>query len=993
MEVKEMQTINNPKRKRIIFRIILAVLILIIAITVSAVLFLPTYVSSKKGNQFILGQINKRIDGKVNFESLSMSWKKGIEISGLSFHDTAGNVSANIKKIQTQPHYLSLLSDVPNIGETTVDQPTIEMKITKQAEKISPQAAEKPSGHKITLPQTDLSINDGDFKVTDQGGKTTELSQINSKLNLKPAGQQTNFNVGLNLSNNNKKSKVTAKGEVTPQKKTGWSLEGTSGSLTIEVNDLDIESLGPFFALAGINVQAKGNASAKAYAEIKDGRVEKVNGSIKGHKLDVTGPVIKGDNLHTNNLDINVRLARQQEMINIENFVIDSDWLKAQVTGAAPTTFESLNKFLNSASDLQANFDCQIGTVLSQMPHTIGTRKGLEINSGTLKGNVKTSTQAGKRNISGQASLAGLAGKVDGKNVALSEPVMITAQVGADDKAIRLDKLDISASFAQLDCSGTDKEVKYTFNTDLSKLQAEIGQFIDFGEYRIAGNYSELGMVTIDKDKIGIAGSAEVKELGITSGNTTAREPKADINFQMEYRGKEGILAIKSLNTIAALGKINVTDSIIAINKDAKQSQINASAQAVDLEKVQPFAVIFANLPEEMKIAGLAQSDILITKKNDDYEFKTNNTKINKLKISYPGQKDFTQEEMALVADCKYNTSDKTFTINAQLTSQQINIKSQAENKITGNTGNLKGQADLEYDWASISTLAAPYLPAGLKIEGKRKETIVFSSQYPADKPEEMFANLNAKGSVGFDRAQYSGLDAGSTQVNIAADKWILNIAPFSSPLNGGQLNFAASVDLHSRPAKMTMPANSQIVIKDAQLNDIISNKILPYINPIFRDAINVSGTATLSFESLSVPFSGNNLNDIDAAGTFSVKNLRIQTSDFLGQILAVMGKSTTSKEITISPVKFVLKNGKVKYDNMQIDIGGFSVNFLNATIGLDKSYDITIELPINGKRTRIPLKCKAGQKPQIDVEQLLKDQGVNLLENLLQKAIQKDKK
>jgi hypothetical protein len=992
-----MQTIGNkkitkrPKKKKIIQKIILLISVIIIVLVVCAVLFLPTFVSSKKGNRFVLDQINKRIDGKLNFESLSMSWKKGIQITGLSFRDKADTLSADIENIQMQPHYLSLLTDVPTFGATIIDRPIIEIKIAEQTEKKTQQAAEKSGGHKITLPQIDLSINDGDFKVTNQAGKTTELSQINSKLNLKPAGQQTDFNIGLNLSNNNKKSKVTARGEVTPQKKTGWSLAGTSGNLTVEVNDLDIESLGPFFALAGINVQAKGNASAKAYAEMKDGQIEKVNGSIKGHNLEVTGPVIKGDNLHTNNLDINVRLARQQEMVSIENFVIDSDWLKAQVTGTAPTTFESLNKFLNSGSDLHVNFDCQIGTVLSQMPRTIGIREGLEINSGSLKGNVKTSTQAGKRNISGQASLAGLAGKVDGKNIALSEPVTITAQVAADDKAIRLDKLDISAAFAQLNCSGTDKELKYTFDTDLSKLQAEIGQFVDFGAYKIAGNYSGDGTVAIDKDKIGIAGSAEMKELSITSRNTTAREPKADITFQMEWRKNEDILAIKSLNTSAALGRINITDSIIAINKDTdKQSQINISAQAVDLEKVRPFAVIFANLPEEMKLAGLAQSDILITKKNDAYEFKTDNAKINKLKISYPGQKDFVQEEITLVADCKVNLKDKTFAVNGQLTSPQINIKSQLENKIQGDTGNLKGQADLEYDWASISTLAAPYLPEGLKIEGKRKETITFSSQYPSQKPQEMFANLNAKAGLGFDKAQYTGLDAGATQVNMAAEKGLLKIAPFSTTLNNGLLNFAASIDLNSKPAKLTLPAPVQIV-KDFQLNNVITNKLGPYINPIFMDVLNVSGRASFYCDTMVIPMSANSVNDMEISGTVSIDNLVMQ-SGFLNMISQAMGGTAAGQEIIIKPVKFVLKNGKVKYDNMQIDIGGFSVNFLNATIGLDKSYDMTIELPINGKRTHITLRCKAGQKPQIDLKPLIEDQVQNLIEDQVQKMLQKKK-
>jgi hypothetical protein len=988
------QTLDNnkkpdkPKKKKIIRRVIFFVLIIIIALIVAVPVFLPTYISSKTGNQFILDQVNKRIDGKLGFESLSMSWKTGVQIAGLSFRDKAGIVSADIKNIQTHPHYLSLLSQQPNLGATIIDQPAIEIKLAKTDKKS--QESAKPAGTSAgTIPQIDLAINNGNFKVTDQSGKTTLLSQINSKVNLKPAGEQSNFDVGLNLSNNDKQSRITAKGDVTADKATGWSLKGTSGNISVDFNDLDIESLGPFLAMAGIDIQAKGNASANITAEIKNGSVEKVNGSIKGRNLNVSGSALKGDNLHTDILDIDVKLARQKETMNIENFVVNTDWLKARVTGTAPATFESLDKFLNSNSLLQADFDCQIGTVLSQMSHTLGIREGMQITSGSLKGSLQTTTREGKRNIEGQASLAGLAGKMDGKNISLSEPVTITAQVAADDKTLKFDKLDVSAAFAKLNCSGTEKELKYTFNTDFAKLQAELGQFVDFGAYKLAGSLSEQGIVSIDKGKIGITGSSQVRDLAVASGKTTALEPKADINFQMEWRQNEGILTIKSLNTDASFGKINITDSIINIQRNAdKQSQINISAQTLDLEKVRPFAVLFAALPDEMKLAGIVQSDTTVNMKNNNYEIKTGNTKINNLKISYPGQKDFAQNEMLLAADCKVNTNDKTFAVNAQLTSPQINIKCQIQNTIQGDTGNLKGQADLEYDWAAISTIAAPYLPEGLKIEGKRKETIVFSSQYPKDKPQDMFANLNTQAGLGFDRAQYTGLDAGATQVNIAADKGLLKIAPFSTTLNSGQMNFSASIDFKSKPAKLSIPAPVQIV-KDFQLNDVITNKIMPYVNPIFHDALNVSGKASLYCDKMVIPLSANSINDIEISGTVSVDNLIMQ-SGLLNMIRQASGKSASSQEIIIKPVKFTLKDGKVKYDNMQIDIGGFSVNFLNATIGLDKSYDMTIEMTIGGKKVQIPLKAKAGEKPKIDAEQLIKAQGTSLLEGLLQKAIEK---
>ena len=981
--------VKKPKKKRLVLKIIIVVVVLLIAILIAGPLLLPSYLSSKSGNKFILEQANKRLEGNLNFESLSMSWGKGIEISGLTFKDKEGNISADIKNIQAQPHYLSLLSQQANMGTTVLDQPIIELTIPKPSEKQSQD--KQPVSVKIMLPLINLAIYNGDIKVKDQSGKTIELSEVNTKINLRPAGEQSDFDINANVSSDDIKTKFVARGQLTQKKDAGWSLEGTSGNLTVDFNNMDIESLGVFFAMAGVDVKAKGNVSANLSAEMKDGQMEKVDGYIKGQNLDFTGPFLKGDSLHTKNLDINTRLSRKQDMINIENFIISTDWLKAQAKGTAPANvqMESFDKFLNSGAELAGNFEVQVATVLSQLPNMVGIKKGMQINSGLLKGNIQTATDAGKKVIVGQASLAGLAGKLDGKNVALSQPITITAQIGAEGKVIRLDKLDVASSFAQLNCSGTEKEIKYTFDADLSKLQSEAGQFVDFGAYKFGGNFSaEQGTVTFNPERITMAGTTQIKELMLSSGKTIAVEPQADIKFQMEYRTKEQVLAITSLNTSASMGRVNITDSTVALNKESnKQTQINLSAQAVDLAKVQPFAILFASLPEEMKFAGIAQSDLLLTQQNNDLAIKTNNTKINNLKISYPGQKDFAQEEMTLVADCKLNLKDKTYTINGSLISPQIKIKGQFENTIKGDTGNLKGQADLDYDWASLSTLAAPFLPQGLKIEGKRKDVILLSSQYPAAKPEQMFANLNAKAGLGFDRVQYEGLDAGTTQVNIAADKGQMKIAPFSTTLNKGTLNFAANVDLKSTPARLTMPAPVQFV-KDFQLNDIIANNVGIYLNPIFLKAVNVTGRASFYCDTMIVPLSSKNLNDMDISGTVSIDNLVMQ-SDLLGSILTLIGLPP-NQQIIISPVKFVLKDGKLKYDKMQITIGRFTLAFLNATIGLDKSYDLILDLPISGKRVQIPLKAKAGEMPKIDVQQFLKIQGINLLEQQLQKLLEK---
>ncbi len=997
----------HPKKKKIARRLLTRLLIALFALILFVILFLPIFVSSQKGNKIILARINGAIDGKLEFSSLDMSWRRGIGIKELKFSDGTGGFLVNVKKIQTRPHYLSLLSAAPSFGRTVLDEPDVDINLQKafpERTKVDVQAGERRI---VSLPvkQIDLAVNNGSLRVTDRAGQKTELDSINSKLDLKQPGRKTSFDITLSLSNQDKQSEVIAQGQLTPKKQAGWSLEGAKGNLTVEFNDLDIESLGPFFALADVDVEAKGTTSAKLYTEIKDGRVEKFDGSIKADNLNVAGPVLKGDRIQTNTLDVDVKLARQREMINIESCNIGTDWLKAQVTGTVPTTFASLEEFLASDSDLYADFDCQVGTVLSQMPATFGVRKGMQITSGSLKGNVKTSTQQGKRGIEGQAELVGLAGIVDGKNVFLSQPVAIAGNVSADGKMMRFDNLDVSAAFARINCSGTEKELEYTASADLSKLQAELGQFFDFKGYKIAGAVSEQGKVIIEKEKIGFAGSSQVTQFVLTSKKTTAVEPKADIIFDLEYSKKDGLLAISKLNTTAALGKIDIRDSIVAINKDTgKQSKIDISAESLDLQRLRPFAVIFTPLPDETQLAGLADTDILITASRSAYEFKTDNGKIRQFKVGYPGRKDFVQEQVQFFADAKVDFEKKTYDINARLTGPEIVADVDYQDRLDGNTRILQGQADLQYDWAEVTTLASGFLPKDMKLEGKRKDSITFSSEYPADKPDLLFTNLNADVSSGFEKLQYAGVNLGKTEPEIKIENGLMKIEPVTTTINNGKLNFTAQADMKTMPVflKTTEP----VKMENFEINYEVARKYLVYLNPIFKDTISVTGKGNLQCEKLIVPvYAGKNkkidTGDIDIAGTVSAEQLRVQVSQtgLLGKLYSLMG-SGHDNIITVRPTEFTVKNGLVHYDNMQVDIGDNPVNF-KGTIGLDRTLDMQVTLPytlegttvridkeIGAKRITLPLRGTI-DRPELDVEKFLEIQLKDTVEDIIKDQLE----
>ncbi|MGA1978957.1 MAG: hypothetical protein ABSG99_00105 [Sedimentisphaerales bacterium] len=242
-----------------------------------------------------------------------------------------------------------------------------------------------------------------------------------------------------------------------------------------------------------------------------------------------------------------------------------------------------------------------------------------------------------------------------------------------------------------------------------------------------------------------------------------------------------------------------------------------------------------------------------------------------------------------------------------------------------------------------------------------------------------------SSGKVEFAKADYFGFHFGPTEADVQIENGLLKIAPFSTTVNNGQLNFAGEANFKQKPTLLRTPGPIQIV-KDVQLNDEVARELLTYLNPVFANAVKVSGVANFDCERLAIPLARAAKNDIEVIGTISIRQLRLEASDLLGQILSAAGVSQQGVDITIRPTRFILQNGFLRYDDMQMDIGDNPVNF-SGVIGLDKSLNMTVTLPyttagrtarvgkeVEGVRISLPLRGTI-DKPKLYLGKLLEGQ------------------
>ena len=1002
-----MQTENNTQKKTgskiSVKKIFLWTSLLLLLFFLILFFAVPAYLSSNSGKSLILNKVNDAIDGEVKIASLSMGWFDGVKAQKLDFSDDTGCTKITAKQIVARPSYFSLLAGKLAIDKAVIDQPMVLIDTTgpcsqKKKELVSkssqPKTQAAPSAAVLAFEHIDLIINNGNFKVitadVNNIAQTLELRDINSKLAIKPLGSRSSFDVSMAVASANDVSQISASGNIKTGKK-AWSFADTTGQLSLEVNDLDLSTLGSLFAALDANVTAKGIINASIEAKLEKGLFENLQGKIKASELDVAGDFLKGDRIQTSSLDADIKLSSTEQAINIDRLTFKADGLDADVKGTVPKTLRSFEDFMkaDSADTLQAKFDCDVAKTFKQVKTIAKFKEDFNINFGRLSGNINTEAQNGKRTLTGKVKLWALEGNFPIKRIVLSKPVEIDAKIISQKDKITIEKLAVDSAFLKAKLNGTTDNMNYTADVDLAKMQSDVGQFIEIKQ-TLAGDVNLAGRGSFVNGVLSSAGSGAFSNISVKMPDgSEISEPAANVKFDFTSDFEKKQLYVKTADITASAGRLNLRDSRIPLGSDAvSQIQINAD-MALELAKAVQYLRTFGKLDPQIQLAGFAQGDIALNIKGDIVDAITKQIAVKNFNLAYPGRQPFSQEYINIAFSGRFDTAEKIYTIEKlQLVSPQIKLSGKLTNFQTGQNVKTEGSFKADYDLAAASSLISPFLPSGFSATGKRSDSISFVTTYPKQNSALFTSNLSTKTSFGFDTAEYMGLNIGKSEFNVDIDSGLMTVAPFSTTVNKGALSFAASANLKEKPAILRTPGPVKIFDK-IQINQQTTDMLLRYVNPLFADAADISGVLTFDSEKIAFPLQTGYKNAIEIAGTLSIDNMHLGGSSLLGQIVQLAGVSPDAN-ITVLPCRFVLADGILRYDDMQMNIDKKSINF-SGQIGLDKSMQMTVTLPWtrNGQRIRLPLKGTV-DKPEIDMSKLLEQQLQQELENQIRQGLEK---
>jgi len=308
-----------------------------------------------------------------------------------------------------------------------------------------------------------------------------------------------------------------------------------------------------------------------------------------------------------------------------------------------------------------------------------------------------------------------------------------------------------------------------------------------------------------------------------------------------------------------------------------------------------------------------------------------------KAQFSYEAELD--QQEKSLVL--------RRAEVNSRLVSGKMsgNLKRYDTDRIVELTGNYTVNMD------RLSTLLGEFSPSmadNISFTGSRNSS--FSATGPTSQQDVRpgFKGLDAQSNFGWDSGRLYGLNLGRATLEAKLDDGRVNIPVSAVAASGGKLRMGGLVDFQPTEPRYQLPGVVQ-VMEDVEINRELADELLSRINPIFARQAEIEGKVSLKTWDISLPLGESIKQGGGGRGYMDLRNLKIQPTGLFRQLLLLSTLSSQEKQtVEVDGVDFVIRNGRIQYDNFVMRLSDdFDMKFYGS-VGFDDTVNLVVSLPIS---------------------------------------------
>jgi hypothetical protein len=943
---------------------------------------------------------------QVTIGDLQVGWRSGVVVGDLRIQDAQRGLDVYIPGISAYPKIWALSKGIISCGPMVIYQPEIRLRLHEaitghsssesSALPSSPLKTSRPRAAAWALQDIQCVIQGGRLRITDPNDQSLDISDVDLQWIVGPSPNKSELDVSVSIDPNHQPATLNVRAEMYWPDQARLSLDKTHMTAALHIDTLDLSHMKPLMTVLGLEEDLQGVVSVESDVALNWDRVWALSAKVDIEDFQVTSPALSGDVLASDTVGLHAELAYQDGELRFRQMSFDSDLVHVSGTGMVPVTALSQHDLLTLFHQGQflGTFQGDLGKFFASFEHTLNIKEDLHVDRGTASGHVH---MAGGQ-ISASMAVERLHGRVDDKIVELFEPVQANLLIVDNNDAIHIETR-LNSSFAHIQLSGDLNDFIYKQDLDLTLLRSEMGKFFQIEAYPMDGRVSIEGQARIRPDHVRTSGWIALERLQLYVKRTIT-EPRMDIRYQVGLDRSDYTTRIESLQVDTGFGVLTTQNAVIPRSFSPEHPlTLPLSVEHVNLAILQQIAVALGVLTEDMALSGTAQAQMRVTHEGQGWHLACLQGRVENLELVVPDRRPIRQSEVNFALDVHREEQGQIRVSDVTLDMNQIKIRDGRFQKvIQDDILALSGQAHCEYDWVSLRELLSDVLPPELTLLGRRSDMVVFSATCPQDETRSLLDHLNARAGIGFEQAGYMGLECGPTDVNISVVNGLLEVQPFTSIVNNGRFSFACQADLKQQPVYIELP-EPMVIAEDIQITTALAHRLLQYVNPLFANLSRVSGVARFECERLRVPVQPGSRNNIEIIGTFAAHDLVLGGSDLLSHILSVIGERAGDQRLTIRPSRFVLSQGMITYDNMQVDVGDNPVNF-SGSIGLDEQLDMTVTLPytftgrtarVDGTAdNRIALHLTGTlSRPQLDMRRLRDDVLQQHGEELLNKGLE----
>ena len=475
--------------------------------------FLPSLVAHTPLLNWIVRSAASDLNGTVAARSASLGWFSPVRLYDLEVRDEGGESLLELSRMEVDRTLLAILWDSSDLGHVRLDGPAFNIVLRADGSNVEDALAEymAPS-EESDARNLALEILDGTVSITDahsnRAWKVENLqlsmklpADVTRPLELEASGEVADqdrpgrFSVELktHLGNARQPDPPDDSSDDNSNEPAGNKQAGTE--LVIQTEGVPLEMFerltGRFTSLTAL--AGRVSSSMRFRRDGRDGSpAMDVQGEASFDALSLAAPLLGTDELAFSQLHATCGVAWRDDRIKVDRLALESEICNASLVGVLDLNNRSATDIsgLLRNQALKAEGRIDLARLATMLPNTLRIREGTQITSGELQLSLTGQPGPEETTWQGQVEARDLRAVNRGQELSWQQPILVTLSAGDGPNGLVLRDLHCESDFVTLDASGTPNDLTASARFDLRRLAGQLGQFVDLGELRLAGDGS-----------------------------------------------------------------------------------------------------------------------------------------------------------------------------------------------------------------------------------------------------------------------------------------------------------------------------------------------------------------------------------------------------------------------------------------------------------------------------------------------------------------------